>query len=452
MMKKLLTFLFLVLFSTSSFAGDINIVNGFWSNSLENCGSDHTPSPSESNWIENNCDNGTGMFIKWPGADAVCSAGDYSAFGCSGTNCYTGILSASNNSGGAGGRGIFRPLDTAVGGGGSETWLYLDSADNVQEFWLRFYFRKTAGCNTSTKIWFIFSETANPHGFFYLEGSDSNDGLIGYMYYGNATPRETGPIPASSGWIQSAGIGTSWDGDWHSIEIHAKLESSYGATDGFTEWWIDGIHLQKWTGMQWRGDSSSINFEHIEILQSPKNDSCGCVESTDDFAFATPSYTSFVQDASANDMIGPIGWGGGGDSTAPIYVSGSINGSAFSGTFDENMDDTAFANLINGDLVLTGTTTGAVDLQSCSENAGVVTCTAASTFVTNETVTLSSSGLTGDELCDASANCIPSLSGESVTNNTPAAGGGSATTTGAYNASGGRPITYNANGTSIGLD
>lgn len=140
------------------------------------------------------------------------------------------------------------------------------------------------------------------------------------------------------------------------------------------------------------------------------------------------------------------------DTTEPAVLTASINATSFSVTFDEDLDNTALGNLINGDLVVTGSVTGAVDLESCSESpAGTLNCTAASSMQSNESVTLSSSGLTGDELCDASANCIASISGESITNNTPAAQG-SGSNTGVYNASGGRPIVYNANGTAIGLD
>ncbi len=108
----------------------------------------------------------------------------------------------------------------------------------------------------------------------------------------------------------------------------------------------------------------------------------------------------------------------GGDTIAPSVSGATINGNSATVTFDEDLDDTAFTNLVNGDLVFTGTTTGAVDLEFCTENAGVVSCTAASSFVNGETVTLSSSGLTGDEICDSSDNCVSSISGESVTNNT----------------------------------
>jgi hypothetical protein len=108
------------------------------------------------------------------------------------------------------------------------------------------------------------------------------------------------------------------------------------------------------------------------------------------------------------------------DETAPAFSSATINGTAAVVNFSEDLDDTALENLIDGDLVMTGSTTGAVDLESCTESSpGTLSCTAASTFVNGETVTLSSSDLTGDELCDGSDNCISSISSESVTNETP---------------------------------
>lgn len=220
--------------------------------------------------------------------------------------------------------------------------------------------------------------------------------------------------------------------------------SDYNFFDGTYSWTEQGIYtgsslaaLQSASGLD--GNSTQDDADFVDANGTTPED------------FKRNSYVEGSTHAGAyetgNETIGANAT----DTTAPTVVSAFINGTSASIAFSEDLDNTAFANLINGDLVFTGSTTGAVDLQSCSENNGTVTCTAASTFVSNETVTLSSSGLTGDELCDASSNCIASLSGESVTNNTTAAQGSSALT-GAYNASGGRPITYNANGTSIGLD
>ena len=105
-------------------------------------------------------------------------------------------------------------------------------------------------------------------------------------------------------------------------------------------------------------------------------------------------------------------------STAPTFSSATINADAAVITLSE---DVTVTGLANGDFVMTGSTTGAVDLNSCSEDAGVISCTAASEFVNGETVTLAYTGNAPDDIEDLSGNDLEDFSGESVTNNTPAA-------------------------------
>lgn len=112
------------------------------------------------------------------------------------------------------------------------------------------------------------------------------------------------------------------------------------------------------------------------------------------------------------------GGGGGADVTAPEFSSATINADAAEITLSE---DVVITGLDDGDFVMTGSTTGAQDLESCSENAGVISCTAAYEFVNGETVTLSYGG-GADEVEDIAGNDLASFSGESVTNNTPAGG------------------------------
>ena len=109
----------------------------------------------------------------------------------------------------------------------------------------------------------------------------------------------------------------------------------------------------------------------------------------------------------------------GADTTPPAFSSATINADEAAITLTE---DVVITNLDDGDFVMTGSTTGAQNLTSCSEEAGVISCTAASSFVNGETVTLAYSG-GADEVEDAAGNDLDTFSGESVTNNTPAAGG-----------------------------
>jgi hypothetical protein len=192
------------------------------------------------------------------------------------------------------------------------------------------------------------------------------------------------------------------DMQWHNMEVYIDLGTT--GTTGYLLIRIDDSVLYENSSVYFR-DAININDGvALGIIQWPANTS------------GTPTGTNqqWLDDLEI--------WNGlPNDETTPAVSEATANGSAAVITFDEDLDDTALANLINGDLVMTGTTTGASDLESCSETSpGVLTCTADATFVNGETITLSSSGLTGDELCDGSSNCISSISGESVTNNTPA--------------------------------
>ena len=217
------------------------------------------------------------------------------------------------------------------------------------------------------------------------------------------------------------------DGQWHYHDIYFD-----SATDTI-RLWIDGVEQEG------RGSTTSYFTSPIPV------------PSTFTLRGLQLLYASSSQLASSsNGGTGEYAcgyqfddiqvWDGIPTASTPEVSSATINGSTAQITFDQDLDDTAFANLINGDLVFTGTITGASDLESCSENNGVVSCTADASFVYGETVTLSSSGLTGDEICDGSENCVSSISGESVTNNTAAAatttfsttsGAGFSTTSGA---------------------
>ena len=124
---------------------------------------------------------------------------------------------------------------------------------------------------------------------------------------------------------------------------------------------------------------------------------------------------SFTASESRNVIVAFSGSGmTGGDTTAPEFSSATINADAAAVTLSE---DVVITLLDDGDFVMTGSTTGAQNLTGCTEDAGVISCTAASEFVNGETVTLAYSG-GADEVEDVAGNDLDTFSGESVTNNT----------------------------------
>lgn len=197
--------------------------------------------------------------------------------------------------------------------------------------------------------------------------------------------------------------GTLSDDEWHKIEIYIHIPTS--------------------------GDSTV----HVQV------DDYDVYESTDaDIALPTSEYDNTRQFISIRASNSPSsGHGvwyfdeiivvhdggdlcdnepGGGDTTAPTVLSSSVNGSSATINCSE---DVAIALLDDGDFVMTGSTTGAVDLVSCTEGSGVISCTAAISFSYGETVTLAYSG-GADEVEDLAGNDMATFSGASVTNSTGA--------------------------------
>ena len=124
---------------------------------------------------------------------------------------------------------------------------------------------------------------------------------------------------------------------------------------------------------------------------------------------------SFTAAETRNVIVAFPGSGIPGDVTAPTFDSATINADAAAVTLSE---DVVITGLDDGDFVMTGSTTGAQNLTGCTEDAGVISCTAAAEFVNGETVTVAYSG-GADEVEDLAGNDLDTFSGESVTNNTP---------------------------------
>lgn len=129
------------------------------------------------------------------------------------------------------------------------------------------------------------------------------------------------------------------------------------------------------------------------------------------------------------------------DTIAPTFVSATINGQTAVINLSE---DVGITFLDNGDFTMTGSTSGTIPINSCTESAGVLSCTAAAAFIYNETVTASYNG-SANEVEDLLGNDLAIFSGESVTNNTPPVAN-----PGVVGISGsGTQATINGNGTAV---
>lgn len=133
--------------------------------------------------------------------------------------------------------------------------------------------------------------------------------------------------------------------------------------------------------------------------------------------------------------------------TNPTVTSASVNGSSATINMSE---DVVITGLDDGDFKMTGSATGQVNLNSCSEDTGVISCTAGATFVYGETVTLRYDGGADEvESADDAAD-LETFSGTNVSNNT-AQVTGVITQKVQYNVDGSKG-QYNVDGSSIGLE
>ena len=331
----------------------------------------------------------------------------------------------------------------------------------------------------------VFRHNIVKNGEFYLKWtrSGSSRGYYGARkieVYGNdfqgnyggvTTPvADFAGLQAGTGYIYNNKITGYSNNNMYLREQRGAGEESYSplnACDGNQSW--DGNIEVGWPcmGQVGRGKRLSEGNEAWEPYYEYKNgtdDTCitggSCDDASDfriytgseDHVYIYPSTHTNSQWEARNDYAHPTYSAytyphplQGNDESAPTYSSGSCNGSACSFIFSENLNATAFANLIDGDLVVTGSTTGAFDMESCSLDGVTVSCIGASTPVTGETLTLNSSGLTGDELCDNNENCISEITGESVTNLTGPVGSDNKGS-GKVSTSGGLNKVFNSSG------
>ena len=218
----------------------------------------------------------------WAQADLYAVAGQpwvASPLNCDGVVDYGGWLTsngskeqvtlAANNPGGGGGKGQRHWLGDGqtVNSGGTKIEFSSQS-----EFWMRWYMRFEQGF-----------QWANPAGYKILYFNVGEQGSITPLFYGYN--KLALPSGASGSYCASTGVncysadGTGWDaimangipyivagtyiratgvptyfvpctsscathkssdGQWHSYEIHLKLNTP-GQTDGISEFWIDGV-------------------------------------------------------------------------------------------------------------------------------------------------------------------------------------------------------------------
>ena len=160
-------------------------------------------------------------------------------------NVQDEISAAANMSAGGGGKGFRHAVGDGASNNGGGIVISWSAAS---EIWLRYYIRFPLGFawggETNMKtIYFL------PPGVFYF---GLHDGAIGGYI------QEDGRVHKSTvTWADMQG-GSTGDGLWHCLEVHAKMNSLAALSDGVFEFWLDGTKIYS---------HSAVKFESADGQQ-----------------------------------------------------------------------------------------------------------------------------------------------------------------------------------------
>jgi hypothetical protein len=189
------------------------------------------------------------------GESNVCSSGD----GIAGNGGWTSpghplgdeITSAANNPAGGGGKGFRHWVADGVNSGGGGIRILFPARSEV---WIRYYIRYQSGFawGSSTFHKHIYVNQGAPGTFYF----GLHSGLVG----GHVERDQTngGNKQSSVTWANMQG-GSTGDGSWHSLEVHARMNSSGASSDGVLEFWLDGTKIYSNSSIHF-SDSSGATF------------------------------------------------------------------------------------------------------------------------------------------------------------------------------------------------
>jgi len=158
------------------------------------------------------------------------------------------ITAAANNPAGGGGKGFRHWAGDGVnnnGGGIVVQWV------GVSEMWFRYYIR--------------FQAVAWDPSTVYMKTIYCNRGVPGTFYFGLHDNVIGGYVEADLRTHKSTVSFVNWqggstgDGNFHALEVHAKMNTTGASSDGVLEYWLNGtliysnstLHFSDTTGARW---------------------------------------------------------------------------------------------------------------------------------------------------------------------------------------------------------
>jgi hypothetical protein len=229
------------------------------------------------------------------GEAVVCNSGD----GISGSGGWTTsngsqdqITAAANYSGGGGGRGFRHWVGDGLnnaGGGIQVSWI------SVSEIWFRYYIRFQSGfrwgSGVSPNMKTIYCNYAEPGTFYF----GLHEGVIGGHVEADPSGGN-GNHHSNVSWAQWQG-GSTGDGNFHVLEVHAKMNTTGSSPDGIFEFWLNGNLLYRSSTVHF-SNATGTRFNNCKVGENHNNPQNGGVDVYVDFDDIAVSNVGY---------IGPLG-------------------------------------------------------------------------------------------------------------------------------------------------
>jgi hypothetical protein len=217
---------------------------------------------------------------------AVCSSGD-GITGGGGWGTHNGsvdqITTAANNPAGGGAKGFRHWVGDGLNSNGGGIVV---SFGSISEMWFRYYIRFQSGFTWSRSINMktIYCNRGRPGTFYF----GLHYGSIG----GHVEVDRTGGGNKLSDllWSQWQG-GWAGDGNFHVLEVHAKMNTTGASSDGILEYWLDGTRIYT-NSMVHFANTTGATFSNCLVgsnQNAPQNGADAYVD-FDDIAVSTTGY------------------------------------------------------------------------------------------------------------------------------------------------------------------
>jgi len=223
---------------------------------------------------------------------SVCASGDGIAGNGSWQTSPGGsqdqITTPANFAGGGGGRGFRHWVGSGLNNVGGGITVNFGSAP---EIWLRYYIRFQSGFSWGSPIFMktIYCNRGS-NGTFYF---GLHSGFVGGHLEDD--PANLGVNVSNVTWAQFQG-GSTGDGNFHALEVHAKMNTTATSSDGVFEFWLDGNPIY------------SNTSAHFSNVAGARFTDCAFGENSNNPQNASDVFVDFDDIAvSSAGYIGPLG-------------------------------------------------------------------------------------------------------------------------------------------------